>query len=52
MSSPDDFTSFRRHISDSWWVLFGMFIELLLDALKVSGIDMKDMVVLVLKLMS
>jgi len=51
MSCPDDFTSFRWHVSYSWRILLGMFIEFLLDTFKISSINMKDMVVFVLELM-
>jgi len=48
MSSPDDFSSLWWHVSDRWWVLFGMLIELLLDGFQISSIYMKNMVIFVL----
>jgi hypothetical protein len=48
MSGSDDLSSLRWHVSDRWWVLFGMLIKLLLNRLKVSGVNMKDMVIFVL----
>jgi len=40
MSSPNNFTSLRRHISYCWRILFSMFVEFLLDWFKVSSINM------------
>jgi hypothetical protein len=48
MSGPDDLASLWWHVSDRWWILFGVLVELLLDGLQVSGVDMQDMVVFVL----
>lgn len=52
MSGPDNLSSLWWHVPHSWGILLGVFVELLLDGLKISGVDVKDVVVLVLELMS
>jgi len=52
VSSPDDLPCFWGHIPYNWRILLRVFIELLLDALKLCGIGMQDVIILILEIVS